>query len=235
MQPACSTHAAARNRAAALGLLILAPFHHALAQADTEVLSNATVVQMVAGKLSKDLLVGKINSARPGFDLSSDGIISLCGFKVDQNIIKLMLQVSDNARRSGTAPATLVGLDEVLNNEIVVRMLSSKVPRQIVLAKIQMSQSAFDVTATGLVSLNTSKVPDEVIKAMMLPPPAPVKAAPIPVREPPPAPPAAAAKPEEKPAAGSAPAKGKAAAPAKVPAKTPPPPAKKPPESGEGL
>ena len=158
--------------------MILAPLAVARGQAEAEVLSNATVVQMVAGKLSKNLITGKINSARPGFDLSSDGLISLVGFKVDQDIIKLMLQVADNARRSNNAPSTLVGMDEVLTNEIVVRMLGAKVPKQIVLQKIQMSRSAFDVTATGLVSLNTSKVPEDVIKAMMLPSAPPVQAAP---------------------------------------------------------
>jgi hypothetical protein len=198
------------NRAVAVSLLVLAPFHQARGQADAEVLSNTTVVQMVNGKLSKDLIIGKINSARPGFDLSSDGLISLSGFKVDQKIVKLMLQVADNARRSGKAPATLTGLDEVLTNEIVVRMLNSKVPKEIILAKIQISRSAFDVSATGLVSLNTSKVPDDVIKAMMVPPAPQPSAAPIPVREPAPAPP-----PAPPPAAAAkgkaAPAKAKAA------------------------
>ncbi|MBL0171204.1 MAG: hypothetical protein IPP90_10820 [Gemmatimonadaceae bacterium] len=210
-----------------LGALACIPPQPMLAQGDTEVLSNATVVQMVAGKLSKDLIVGKINSARPGFDLSSDGLIGLVGFKVDQNIIKLMLQVGDNARRSGSAPSTLTGLDEVLTNEIVVRMLGGKVPKQLVLAKIQMSRSTFDVSASGLVSLNTSKVPEDVIKAMLLPPPPPVSPAPIPVREPVPAP-VVAPKPEAKPTTAAP--KAKTAAPTKAPAtKTAPPPAKKPP------
>ncbi|MEQ1692487.1 MAG: hypothetical protein ABMA00_14455 [Gemmatimonas sp.] len=219
-----SVRAVAWHSAAYFGLM-LSPASRAGAQGDTEVLSNATVVQMVAGKLSKDLIVGKINSARPGFDLSSDGIISLVGFKVDQNLIKLMLQVGDNARRSGSAPSTLAGLDEVLTNEIVVRMLGGKVPKQVVLAKIQMSRSAFDVSASGLVSLNTSKVPEDVIKAMLLPPAPPPSAAPIPVKE------APAPTPVAKPAAGSTTPKPKAAAPAKPPvAKTVPPP-KKPPVS----
>lgn len=219
--PTNSVRAVVWYCAGLLGLM-LSPASGAGAQGDTEVLSNATVVQMVAGKLSKDLIVGKINSARPGFDLSSDGIISLVGFKVDQNIIKLMLQVGDNARRSGSAPSTLAGLDEVLTNEIVVRMLSGKVPKQLVMAKIQMSRSAFDVSSSGLVSLNTSKVPEDVIKAMLLPPAPPPSAAPISVKEAPA--PTAVAKPE----AGSTTAKPKAPAPTKAPvAKVPPP--KKPP------
>jgi hypothetical protein len=203
-----------------LGTVLLMQPATASAQADSEVLSNATVVQMVAGKLSKDLIVGKINSARPGFDLSADGIMSLVGYKVDQNIIKLMLQVADNARRSGTAPATLTGFDEVLTNEVVVRMVGAKVPKQIVLQKIQLTPSAFDVTASGMVSLNTSKVPEDIIKAMMLPPAQPVTAAPT----------RAAPKPEAKPEpkadakADAKATKGKSA----PPAKTPPP--KKPPQ-----
>ena len=179
MRATTSQFAALRERTAAVALLFLAVAPHARAQGDTEVLSNGTIVQMVAGKLSRDLITGKINSARPGFDLSSDGLISLTGSKVDQKIITLMLQVADNARRSGTAPADLKGMDEVLTNEIVVRMLTSKVPRQVILSKIQMSQSTFDVTSGGLVSLSSSKVPEEVIKAMMVPPPPPVKAQPL--------------------------------------------------------
>ena len=208
--------------AMSIGFLLLVPLPSAQAQGDSEVLSNATVVQMVSAKLSKDLILGKINSARPGFDLSSTGIMSLISFKVDQGIIKQMLQVADNARRSGTAPSTLVGLDEVLTNEIVVKMLGDKVPKPLVLQKMQMSRTAFDVSAGGMVSLKTSKVPDDVIKAMLLPPAPPASRA-VPVKEPTPSPAAADDKGAAK-AAGSA-AKSKATA--KDSAKSTPP--RKPP------
>ncbi len=227
MQVAPTISAASRYRATALGLLILVPVAAVRAQGDTEVLSNATIVQMVAGRLSRDLIINKINAARPGFDISSDGIIYLCSNKVDQKIVALMLQVAEGARKRGNPPSALVGLDEVLSNESVVHMVTAKVPKQLILAKVQMSRSAFDVSASGLVSLNTSKVPEEVIKAMMLPPPAPVSPTPIPVREPAPAPPPAtttAAAPKTPP---KAPAK-------KPPPPPPPPPAKKPPEFGSG-
>ena len=204
-------------------LVLLAPLPRADAQGDAEVLSNATVVQMVTAKLSKDLILGKINSARPGFDLSSVGIASLISSKVDQGIVKQMLQVADNARRSGSAPSTLVGLDEVLTNEIIVKMLVDKVPKPLVLQKMQMSRSAFDVSAGGMVSLKNSKVPDDVIQAMLLPPTPPPSRA-IPVKEPTQAPPAVDDKSTAKAAAGTA-AKSKATA--KDSAKTVPP--KKPP------
>ncbi len=213
-------HLAARTATAAM--LLLLPLHAALGQGDAEVLNNGTIVQMVAGKLSKDLILGKINSARPGFDLSAIGIASLITAKVDQNIVKQMLIVADNSRRSGTAPSTLTGLDEILTNEIVVKMFVDKVPKPLVLQKIQMSRSSFDVSAGGLVSLSTAKVPEDVIKAMMIPSSAPVSRTSAPVREPPP-PPSADAKGAAKSASGTA-AKSKTAA--KDSAKTPP---KKPP------
>ena len=110
-------------------------------------------------------------------------------------------------------------------------MLGAKVPKELVLAKIQVSRSQFDVTATGLVSLNTSKVPEDVIKAMMLPPAPPVQAAPIPVKEAPAAPATTAAPTTTPPktATKADSAAKKTAAPAKAPPKTTPPPVKKPP------
>ncbi|MEP6779717.1 MAG: hypothetical protein ABJC26_07485 [Gemmatimonadaceae bacterium] len=93
---------------------------------------------MLAGKLSKDLIVGKIGTTKPGFDLSSERLI----------------------------------MDEVLTNDIIVRMVTAKVPRSLILSKIQMSRSAHDIGAIGLVSLNTAQDPEEVIKAMRQPPPA---------------------------------------------------------------
>ena len=86
-------------------------------------------------------------------------------------------------------------------------MLTSKVPKQVILSKIQVSRSAFDVSASGLVSLNASKVPDDVIKAMMLPPASAAKGEAPPAPAPPPA----------------ATAKGKPASPAKPAAKKTPP------------
>ena len=179
---------------AAIGGLM--PLRVALAQAEAEILTNEAVMQMVTGKLSKDLIIGKIGATRPGFDLSSEGIITLCTNKVDQKIVQVMLDAGQSSVRRGNAAQSLSGLDEVLTNDVIVRMVSTKVPKQLILSKIQVSRSAFDISATGLVGLNTNKVPEDVIKAMMLPPPpaatkavAPTREAPVPVAAPPAKPP----------------------------------------------
>ncbi len=56
---------------------------------------------------------------------------------------------------------------EVLSNESVVQMVTGKVPKSLILTKIQGTPTAFDLTPKGLVGLFTSKVPNDVIKLMM--------------------------------------------------------------------
>ena len=56
---------------------------------------------------------------------------------------------------------------EVLENQSVVTLVVAKVPKAVILAKIQSTRSAFDVSANGLVGLTQVKVPTDVIKAMV--------------------------------------------------------------------
>ena len=136
----------------------------ARAQAGSEVLTNEAVVQMVTGKLGKDLILSKVQNTPNSFDLTSKAIITLNENKVPREVILAMMRTKPVKPTAG----------EVLTNEAVVRMLDAKVSKEIVIAKIQNTKSAFDVTASGLVGLNQSKVPQEIIKLMMAPT-APVK------------------------------------------------------------
>jgi hypothetical protein len=134
--------------------------------APAEVLTNATVIQMVIGKLAKDLIVAKIQGTKNEFDLSANGLISLQQNKVSQDIVKAMLTA---------APAA--STKEELTNATVVQMVTGGVPKALIIAKIQGSKANFDLTATGLVNLNQSKVPQDVIKVMMTAGSAPPKKA----------------------------------------------------------
>ena len=61
-------------------------------------------------------------------------------------------------------------------------MVNGQVPKDIILAKLQSSKSNFDLSTTGLVRLNDSKVSQDTIKVMMVPPPpvaVPVQVAPV--------------------------------------------------------
>lgn len=175
-QVARSASKVRRSVAATLCCAMLTAFDALPAQGDAEVLSNASVVQMVTGKLPKNLILSKIAASRPGFDLSTSGLLALQGSKVDESLVKAMFASADSARQRGSAPSALTGLDETLTNDAIVKLVSARVPKGIILTKMRVSPSAYDVTASGLVSLNTSKVPQDLIKLMMDPPVPPVPA-----------------------------------------------------------
>jgi hypothetical protein len=146
-----------------LGLLVFSSLclaSPAMAQSSaggSEVLTNQTVVQMVTAKLATDVIQAKIQSTKTNFDVTTAGLIGLYTNKVPREILKSMLAV-------GAAKAS----PEVLTNQSVIQMVTAKLPRDVILAKIQSSKSKFDVTSDGLVSLNTNKVPKDIIKSMMV-------------------------------------------------------------------
>jgi len=59
------------------------------------------------------------------------------------------------------------GQTEVLTNKTVVDMVAAGLGSDIIIKKIKTTQTDFNVTAEGLIDLKTSKVPDDVIKAMI--------------------------------------------------------------------
>ncbi|HEX5068970.1 MAG TPA: hypothetical protein VFV78_02040 [Vicinamibacterales bacterium] len=195
----------------AVGLSLLATLvlaRPARAQAP-EVISNDSVVQMVAGKVPKDVILAKIHSTANSFDVTPNGLIGLTKSKLDKQIINAMIAAKADTR-------------EVLNNEAVIAMVSGGVNKDVTLFKIHSTKCRFDLTAAGLVTLTQNKVPQDIVKAMLN-----VEVAPI--EEPPPPPPAPAPAPSRgaAPAASrgtTAPGRG-AAAPATTPAATPARPA----------
>lgn len=130
----------------------------AMAQApkSTEVLTNQTVVQMVLAKLPRDVIQAKIQSTKNDFDITVAGLTGLQANKVPTEIMKSMM--SAGPKKAST---------EVLTNESVITMVTARIARDVILAKIQSTKTNFDVTSEGLVSLNTNKVPQDVIKVMM--------------------------------------------------------------------
>ncbi len=128
-----------------------------------EVLTNQDVMSMVAGRINRDLLVAKINATRNSFDVTVNGVISLHMAKVHADIIRTMILVAADPKLGDAGRKTA----DVLDNQAVIAMVGSKVPRPVILAKIQHTKAAFDVSAAGLVALTQAKVPADVIKAMV--------------------------------------------------------------------
>jgi len=133
-----------------------------------EVLTNESIVQMVTGKVPKDLIVTKIRTTKSTFDVSAAGLISLNTSKIPSDIIKMMMNAAAGSKDA----------KETLTNDAVIRMVSGQLSRDIIVTKIQMSRPDFDLTTNGIINLNQNKVSQDVVKAMMAatsspPPPAP--------------------------------------------------------------
>jgi len=110
---------------------------------------------------------------------------------------------------------------DTLTNKAVIDMVVSKLPKELITQKIKTTPASFDVSAAGLVALNTAKVSKDLIKLMMDFPEGSLTPRPEPV---------AAATPQQasaSPVAPPPPAKAPTPAPAPPPP-PPPPPARVP-------
>jgi hypothetical protein len=160
-----SSFARGARAAASLGLM-LALAAPAFAQGAGEVLTNESIVSMTAAKLNRDLLLGKVNTTRNTYDVSVQGLIGLHTNKVHQDVIKAMIAVAADPKLGAKPPAR----PEILDNQSVIAMTSAKLPKAVMLAKIQNTRAAFDTTSAGLVQLTQAKVSSDIIKAMMAKP-----------------------------------------------------------------
>jgi len=153
----------------------LAPLFATSAQAQTqtqaqaaqgEILSNTSVISMIAGKLGKDIILTKIRTTKSSFDISA-GLVRLQQNKVPTDVVKAMMLATTDPKLA--VPAT--GPAEVLTNTDVVQMVTGQVPRALIIEKIRTTKAKYDVTSEGLLSLNAAKVHSDVQKAMMAVPP----------------------------------------------------------------
>lgn len=70
---------------------------------------------------------------------------------------------------------------DVLTNKSIIDMVMAKLPNEVIIAKIQTSNTNFDVSTAGLVDLNKNGVSSDVVKAMLAARPASEPAATTPV------------------------------------------------------
>jgi hypothetical protein len=84
-----------------------------------------------------------------------------------RTIVASLLLLAPLSLAPGLAATAAAQAGEVLTNESVVQMVTGKVPKDLIVTKIRTTKSTFDVSAAGLISLNTSKIPPDIIKMMM--------------------------------------------------------------------
>jgi hypothetical protein len=59
---------------------------------EAEILTNKAVIDMVVGKLPKDLIMLKVKGSKAAYDVSSSGLVALNAAKVPKEIIKVMME-----------------------------------------------------------------------------------------------------------------------------------------------
>jgi len=83
---------------------------------------------------------------------------------------------SPASAQPNSQPAPVVG--DVLDNDVVLAMVQSKVPTKIIVERVQSGQNRFNLSNQELIRLSKSGVPQEILDAMMHPKPqAPAKTA----------------------------------------------------------
>jgi hypothetical protein len=129
-----------------------------------EILSNHGIVAMTTARVPRQIVLAKISSTPNDFDITVSALVSLQQSRVAHEVVTAMMGSATDGRlgRNGANAA------EVLTNQGVVALIQGRVPKQVVLGKIQNTNVNFDVSAEGMVALNQSKVPQDVIKAMVL-------------------------------------------------------------------
>jgi len=117
---------------------------------------------MTAANVEKDLLLSKLTTTRNAFDVSVGGLVTLNQARVSQDVMKAMITAAANSKLGRPPAAT----PEVLDNQSVITMITGKVPKAVILMKIQNTKGQYDLSSEGLVSLTQAKVPSDVIQVM---------------------------------------------------------------------
>jgi hypothetical protein len=128
-----------------------------------EVLTNQSIISMSTAKLDRTVMLQKINSTKNTFDVTVNGIVQLTQAAVNPEVIIRMITMAADPKFGAPAPKT----PEVLDNQSIITMVSGKVTKPVVMAKIQSTKGNYDTSSSGLVQLTQGKVAADVIKAII--------------------------------------------------------------------
>jgi hypothetical protein len=134
---------------------ILCSLAYSLATQAQETLTNNSIISMHKSKIAKDLMLDKIKLSPSKFDMSTTGLIELDKASVPAQVIDAMMLASSPL--------------PILRNQDIIDLHVGGVARDIITKKIQYSDSDFSLTTEALIDLKTAKVPDQLVKVMMIP------------------------------------------------------------------
>jgi hypothetical protein len=119
---------------------------------------------MTSAGVPRQLATSKIGNTANEFDVTVNGVVSLTQNKVHTEVLAAMI----NAAADSQLGRSKENAAEVLSNQSIIALVTGKVAKQIIMTKIQQTKVDFDVTSGGMVTLNQNKVPQDIIKAMVV-------------------------------------------------------------------
>ncbi len=127
---------------------------HTATQAQ-EVLNNQSIITLHKAKMARDLMLDKIKASASQFNVSTNGLIELKQANVPDPIVDAMMLASSPL--------------PTLRNQDIVDMHQAGISREVITKKIQYSETSFSLSTDDMVALKTAKVPDALVKVMMVP------------------------------------------------------------------
>lgn len=125
-----------------------------LAQAQ-EILNNQSIITLVRAKIARDLILDKIKASASQFNMSTNGLIELKQAAVPDPIVDAMMLASSPL--------------PTLRNQDIVELCAGGLSRDIITKKIQYSETSFNLSTDDIVALKSARVPDQLVKVMMVP------------------------------------------------------------------
>ncbi|MBD2752413.1 hypothetical protein [Spirosoma validum] len=120
-----------------------------------EVITNESIINMVRAKVARDLVLDKIKASASRFNMSTNGLIELKQATVPDPIVDAMMLASSPL--------------PTLRNQDIIDLYAGKVSREIITKKIQYSETSFNLSTDDIITLKNAKVPDQLVKVMMVP------------------------------------------------------------------
>ena len=120
-----------------------------------ELLKNQHIMTLVKARVDRELILDKIKSSSSQFNMSTNGLVELRQAAVPDNIVDAMLLASSPL--------------PTLRNQDIIDMYLGGVSREVITKKIQYSETSFSLTTDDMVALKTARVPDQLVRVMMVP------------------------------------------------------------------
>jgi hypothetical protein len=120
-----------------------------------EVINNQSIITLVRAKVARDLIIDKIKASASQFNMSTNGLIELKQASVPDQLVDAMMLASSPL--------------PTLRNQDIIDLYSGGVSRDIITKKIQYSETSFILSTDDIVALKTARVPDPLVKVMMVP------------------------------------------------------------------